>query len=330
VVYASSLASAGARETERFCTKAARAIAAVAVIEPHGIAGESKLRRAHRFFNALPQAGLPEDLRTVGTHLSAAAGRPDAARSAHASRRGRHKAAPARRRGPWHAPLFAGPVAAHWRAFHPTCRGAATSWCCCHSNSWQLRIENDPLDHRGARATAFRPPADEAAGTRLYSSCSSIKRSRRSPVEGFKEQDANVQPFVANQIRPCNGARGKRQSRSAGDFPVPPGAAEFSFMTHNPIRKRLAIASFGLQNQVRHALAPAVQLFEQSHQRIVIVRIPLRRNGRMISSRARSVICFSRRSSQVRRTAFPLRPGTRGCAHTARATGHRENSILRH
>jgi hypothetical protein len=62
--------------------EAARSIAAVTVVQAHGVARESKLRCAYGLFDAVPQEGLPENLRAVRSHLSPAAGRPHAARRA--------------------------------------------------------------------------------------------------------------------------------------------------------------------------------------------------------------------------------------------------------
>src|SRR5260370_23230101 len=46
----------------------------------------------------------------------------------------------------------------------------------------------------------------------------------------------------------------------------------------HPVWKRLAVSSLNLQNQVRHATAPVMQLFQQPQQSIVILSVPFWRN----------------------------------------------------
>jgi len=93
---------------------------------------------------------------------------------------------------------------------------------------------------------------------------------------GIEEQHADVHPFVANKIW-----RVAKDAVSAGFFPGRySGARRFNRVfihDSHPVWKWPAIASLGLQNQVRHALSPAVQLFQEPQQRVVIVGIPLRR-----------------------------------------------------
>jgi len=78
---------------------------------------------------------------------------------------------------------------------------------------------------------------------------------------GIEDQDADVHPLVANEIRGVTeDAVGARSFSRRGS-----GTQRFDgLFIHgsHPVRKRLAIRSLGLQNQVRHAVA-AVQLFGQ-------------------------------------------------------------------
>jgi hypothetical protein len=78
---------------------------------------------------------------------------------------------------------------------------------------------------------------------------------------GIEEQDTDIHPLVTNKIRGV-----AEDAVSAGSFTRRcPGAPRFdSIFIHDshPGRKRLAIASLSLQNQVRHVVA-AVQLFEE-------------------------------------------------------------------
>src|SRR2546430_7435452 len=46
----------------------------------------------------------------------------------------------------------------------------------------------------------------------------------------------------------------------------------------NPVRKRLAARPLGLQDQIRHPGPPAMQLAGKPRERVVIVRVPFRRN----------------------------------------------------
>ncbi len=79
---------------------------------------------------------------------------------------------------------------------------------------------------------------------------------------GIKEQNPDIHPLVANEIGSVAvdavgaGAFSRRWS----------GTERFDrVLIHgsHPVWKRLAIASLGLQDQVRHTAAPLVQLFQQ-------------------------------------------------------------------
>ena len=177
-----------------------------------------------------------------------------------AGRRGRRRGAQVRHRGPRQRRLFAGPVAVPGQSIVPLAEELLPVAAAAVRTVGSLGLKTvfQVIAERAQQCfigLGMQPP-DAVVLVLFFDQAQPAFAGL-----GSEDRDADVHPLVANEIRGVTeDAVGARSFSRRGS-----GTQRFDgLFIHgsHPVRKRLAIRSLGLQNQVRHAVA-AVQLFGQ-------------------------------------------------------------------